>query len=179
MDNLRTGEKIAGASGVALLVIMFLSWWGAPGEVGELAELAGVDVDTSANAWQLASFLDIIWFLTAIAGIALAGVALSSTQVNMPVAISAIAAGLGGLSVLTIVYRLLDTPYDASRKFGVFLGLIAAGGVAYGGWVAMQEEGTSFGDQADRLQGGGGGTPPPPPPPTQSPPPPPPSGPAA
>lgn len=167
MENLRTGEKIAGASGLALLIVMFLSWWGAPGEVGDLAELAGVDVDVNANAWELASFLDLIWALAALSGIALAVMAATSSQVSMPVALSAIAAGLGGLSVLTIAYRLIDTPYDASRKFGVFLGLIAAAGVAYGGWVAMQEEGTSFGDQADRLQGGGtgGGTPPPPPPP--------------
>ena len=173
MDNLRTGEKIAGASGVALLIIMFLSWWGAPGEVGDLAELAGVDVDTSANAWQAADFLDLVWALTALSGIALAAMAASATRTNLPVAMSAITAGLGGISVLTIIYRIIDTPFDADRKYGVFLGLIAAAGVAYGGWVAMQEEGTSFGDQADRLQGGGGGSPPPPPPPPSS------SGPAA
>ncbi len=34
----------------------------------------------------------------------------------------------------------------------MFLGLIASAGIAYGGWRAMEEEGTSFGDQADRLQ---------------------------
>jgi hypothetical protein len=105
--------------------------------------------------------------LTAISGIVLAGMALGGSQASLPVAMSAITAGLGFLSVLTIAYRILDTPFDASRKYGVFLGLIAAAGVAYGGWVAMQEEGTSFGDQADRL--GGGGDPPPPPPPAQPP----------
>jgi multidrug transporter EmrE-like cation transporter len=163
VNSLRTGEKIAGASGVVLLIVMFLSWWGAPGDIGNLAKLAGVDVDTSANAWQLASFLDIIWFLTAVSGIVLAVIALQKVQTNLPVALSAIVAGLGILSTLTILYRILDTPYDAGRKFGVFLGLIAAAGVAYGGFVAMQEEGTSFSDQADRLQGNRGNNPPPPP----------------
>ena len=165
MDNLRTGEKIAGISGVALLIIMFLSWWGAPGGAAELADLAGVDVDTSANAWQAADILDLLWALAAIAGIALAVMALQSAQVNMPVAMSAITAGLGGLATLTILYRLIDTPFDAERKYGVFLGLIAAAGIAYGGWRAMQEEGTSFSDQADRLQGDRDDAPPPPPPP--------------
>lgn len=169
MENLRTGEKIAGASGVALLIIMFLSWWGAPGELGDLAEISGVD--TSANAWELADFLDLVWALTAIAGITLAAMAMTSTQTNLPVALSAITAGLGGLSVLTIIYRLLDTPYDASRKYGVFLGLIAAAGIAYGGWIAMQEEGTSFSDQRDRLSGDRDDNPPPPPPPPSSQPP--------
>ena len=32
---------------------------------------------------------------------------------------------------------------SASRKFGVFLGLIAVAGIAIGGWMAMQEEGAS------------------------------------
>ena len=39
-----------------------------------------------------------------------------------------------------------------SPRHGVFLGLIASAGIAYGGWRAMEEEGTSFGDQADRIQ---------------------------
>ena len=183
-NRLSLGEKIAGAAGLALIVIMFLSWWGAPGEIAEAAELAGVDTG-SANAWEAHDLMDIIWFLTGLAGIALAVMAAGRNSVNLPVAMSAIVAGLGILSTLLIVYRLIDPPFDAGREFGVFLGLIAAAAVAYGGWRAMQEEGTSFGDQGDRLQGnrttgtGGGGTPPPPPPGGGSPPPPPPSGPAA
>ena len=40
----------------------------------------------------------------------------------------------------------------STAEFGVFLGLIAAAGIAYGGWASMQEEGTSFGAQAENLQ---------------------------
>jgi hypothetical protein len=162
MDNLSTGEKIAGASGVALIIIMFLSWWGAPGELGDLAEAAGIDA--SANAWQGASFLDIIWFLTAVAAIALAVIAATATTPALPVSMSAVVAGLGILSTLLIIYRLIDPPEDAAREIGAFLGLIAAAGIAYGGWKAMEEEGTSFGEQRDRFDAGGGTAPPPPPP---------------
>jgi hypothetical protein len=164
MDNLRTGEKIAGIAGLALFIIMFLSWWGAPGDIAGLAEAAGVDVDTSANAWELADVLDLLWALAAISGVALAVMAAQSGQVNMPVAMSAITTGLGGLATLTILYRLIDTPFDADRKYGVFLGLIAAAGITYGGWMAMQEEGTSFSGETDRLGGTGDDAPPPPPP---------------
>ena len=75
---------------------------------------------------------------------------------------------VGGLSFLLILFRIIDTPTFASSaasrpkarsKFGIFLALIAAAGMAYGGWRAMQEEGTSFGDAADRLSGGSGGGP--------------------
>jgi hypothetical protein len=165
MDNLRTGERIAGLSGIALLIIMFLSWWGAPGPTAELVEASGIDIDTTVNAWQAADFLDLLWALAAISGIALAVVAMQGNQVNMPIAMSAITAGLGGIAVLTILYRLIDTPFDADREYGAFLGLIAAAGVAYGGWTAMQEEGASFSVQSDRVGGGGDAPPPPPPPP--------------
>ncbi len=52
---------------------------------------------------------------------------------------------------------------DVTAKIGVWLGLIAADGVAYGGWRAMQEEGTSFGGRS--LPGQTTGSDPPPPPP--------------
>ena len=60
------------------------------------------------------------------------------------------------LSTVLVLYRIIDPPADcAAREFGVFLGLIAAAAVAFGGWLAMQEEGDLFGDEAGRFGGGG------------------------
>ena len=139
---------------------MFLPWFGLGGELGEAFDQAqdlglAPDVDTSANAWESFSFIDIVLFVTVIVAVAFGVAGAMARDVALPVAASAVTAGLGILSVVLIAYRLLDTPYEASRKFGVFLGLVAAIGVAYGGWIGMQEEGTSFGDQVDRVQGGG------------------------
>ena len=75
------------------------------------------------------------------------------TSVNLPVAASAITAGIGALATLLVLYRIVDPPGDADREFGVFLGLLASAGITIGGWLSMQEEGTSFSD----LGGGGGG----------------------
>jgi hypothetical protein len=166
---------IAAASGAALLIIMFLPWFGLGGQLGDAFQQAqdlgfAPNVDTNANAWQSFSFIDIVLFVTVIIAIGFGVAAAMARDVALPVAASAITAGFGILSVLLIAYRLLNTPFDSSRKFGVFLGLIAAAGVAYGGWVGMQEEGTSFGDQVDRVQGGGDAPPPPPPPPAAPPP---------
>ena len=191
VNRLRTGEKIAGAAGIALLLIMFIFGWFSYGEGAFSA---------SGNAWETMELIRFIILLAALAGIALAVVSASNTQVNMPVALSAITAGLGILAVLLIIFRIISPPdfgigdiadatgqdFDVGRDIGVFLGLIAAAAVAYGGWKAMEEEGTSFGDQGDRLQGDrtpdrttgpGGGSPPPPPASGGSPPPP--AGPAA
>ena len=190
-NRLNQGEMIAAISAVLLLLIMFIfSWFGIGGDLGDQASAAGVD--TGFNAWQSFDFIDIILFITVLVAVGGALMTANAQSVNSPVAISAITAGLGILSVILILFRIIDTPdfggdffgsgIDVSRKIGVFLGLIAAGGVAYGGWMAMQAEGTSFGGQTDRFQnrppGGAGGTPPPPPPPSGgNPPPPPPSSP--
>lgn len=174
-NRLSQGEMIAAVSAVLLLLIMFIfDWFG--------NDFGG------ANAWQSFGFIDIILFITILVAIGGAVMKANAQSVNTPVAISALTAGLGILSVLLILFRIISPPdfgadaalaqadalgldtggVDIGRKIGVFLGLIAAGGIAYGGWRAMQEEGTSFGDQGDRLQNrgtGGPGAPPPPPPP--------------
>ena len=156
LDRVRRGELIAGISAVALFIIMFLPWFGF--DVSGVAEdVTGVqldlpDVDANFNAWESFGFIDIVLFVTVIVAVAFAAASAMSQTVALPVAASAITAGLGILSTILIIYRLLDTPSDADRKYGVFLGLIAAAGIAYGGWLAMQEEGTSFGDETDRLQ---------------------------
>jgi hypothetical protein len=171
MENLNTGEKVAGIAGIALLLVMFIFDWFSV-DFGE----GVLEVSAGGNAWEVFGFIDIILFLTALAGIGLAVLAWTQTDVDLPVAASAVAAGLGILATILVLYRIIDTPLDdakdlgadVSRSLGVWLGLIAAGGVAYGGWRAMEEEGTP----AART------TAPPPPveptPPSDAPPPPPP-----
>ena len=163
VSNLRTGEKIAGAAGVALLLIMFILDW-------FTVDAGGFSF--GGNAWDTMELIRFILLLAALAGIGLAASSAAQAQVNMPVALSALAAGLGGLGAVLVLFRIISPPdggvgdaIDVGRGIGVFLGLIAAAGVGYGGWTAMQEEGTSFSDQADRFQDSGSGTGAPPPPP--------------
>jgi hypothetical protein len=128
--------------------------------------------------------IPIFLMLAVVVAIGVAVIRLTDADIEPPVSMNAVVAALGGLAVLLILYRIVFPPefgsfggvtVDATLKFGIFLGLIAAAGIAYGGYSAMREEGASFGGEADRL--GGGGQPPaggPPPPPAQQPPPPPP-----
>jgi hypothetical protein len=179
--RLRTGELVAGVSGLALLIIMFLPWFGLDFGGGEALEDLGVsvtvpEVSEDFNAWESFDFIDLVLFVTAVVAIGLAVATATSQTVNVPVATSAITAGLGILSTVLVIYRIIDPVGEADRRYGIFLGLIAAAGVAVGGWMSMQEEeeGTPFGAQADRFQGrvGGADEPPPPPPPPSSGPPP-------
>ena len=58
-----------------------------------------------------------------------------------------IIAAAGAFAVLLILFRLIVIPdgnvdvdgVDFSRKIGIFLGLIAAAGITFGGWTAMNE----------------------------------------
>ena len=150
--RLSQGEKIAGIAGIALFIIMFLSWFGAP-DNAFTAAANSVGVDTTFNAWQSFDFIDVVLMVTVIAAIGLAALAMRPRWAcRSPPAPSS---PLGALSTVLVLYRIIDPPADASRKFGVFLGLIAAAAVAYGGWQAMQEEGASFSDDAGRVGGGG------------------------
>ncbi len=174
--RLTQGEKIAGLSGIALILIMFIFKW-----FGLKAGIGGFTAEGSRNAWGSYGFIDIVLFVTVAAAIGLALISASETEVGLPVAASAVVTGLGVLSVVLIIISIISPPdfgldlsgtgVDQTRKIGVWLGLIAAIGVAYGGWRAMQEEGTSFGEEPDRFRRPDEGAGAAPPPPTSSPPP--------
>jgi hypothetical protein len=185
---LNRGEKIAGVAGILLILIMFIfDWFGLKFTGG--AGAFGISVEGGRNAWGSYGFTDIVLFVTALAAIGLALLAASDAEVGLPVALSAIVTALGILSLILVIISIISPPdfgvnvsgtgIDHERKIGVWLGLIAVAAVTVGGFLSMQEEGTSFGGEVDRFRGGSGGTggpgagPPPPPPPPSSPPPPP------
>ncbi|MDQ3725770.1 MAG: hypothetical protein M3335_07785 [Actinomycetota bacterium] len=153
LDRLSTGEKIAGISGVLLFIFTFLDWF-------EIDVPQGVFPDTGINAWDALDLIPIVLMLAVIAAVALAVIRLTDALFEPPISLSAVVAVLGGLSVLLILFRIVNPPgesgvatvgVDVGPAFGIFLALVAAAGVAYGGYRAMQEEGITFADVADEL----------------------------
>ena len=61
LSRLSQAEKIAGGAGIALLIVMFFSWY----SVGPF----------SVDAWEAFSYTDLILFITGVAAITLAVVA--------------------------------------------------------------------------------------------------------
>ncbi len=166
LTRVKQGERIAGIAAILFIIDMFLTWWSASGGGVVFGQTVAISADF--NAWQPSDFMDIIWFISALSGLAVFLMAANNVALNMPVAMSAVATGLGGLSTLLILYRIIDPPYSLDRSYGVFLGLILMAAMTYGAYATMQEEGASL------SAGGGGGTrrppPPPPPPPSSAPP---------
>jgi hypothetical protein len=146
-SKLSLGDQIAAASGIALLVVMFLPWYG----VDVSSSVAGVSASASdsANAWEVFSSIDILLFLIAAVAIGVpVARATGSLPDDFPGALLLL--GAGALGVLLVLYRIIDIPgpdiesfggvnVDFGRKIGIFLGLIATAGIAYGGWRANEE----------------------------------------
>jgi hypothetical protein len=181
IDKLNTGEKIAGVSAVLLFVFMFFDWFGVEisGEGGSVSFGSGA----GGSAWDALDFIPIVLVITIAVALINVFLRLSDSDYEPPISMNVAVAVLGGISTLLILFRIIDPPgfgtfggvsVDATLEFGIFLGLIAAAGIAFGGYKAMQEEGSSFSGTADKLSGGGPSDPPPPPPSSTPPPPPPP-----
>lgn len=184
LDRLNTGEKIAAVSAILLFIVMFFNWFGV--EVSGAGGFSGSVPGAGGSAWDALDFIPIVLIITIIAALVNAGLRLSDSPYEPPVSLNVAVTVLGGLSALLILFRIIDPPsfgsfsgvsVDGTVEFGIFLGLIAAAGIAFGGYRGMQEEGSSFSGTADRLSGSGPPSPPSPPPPPSSGPPPPPSAP--
>ena len=169
INRLRQGEQIAAIAAIVLLLDMFIfKWFGL--KVSASTPLGGFSAEGSKNAWGSYGFIDIILFITVLAALGMAYLRAADLELDLPVAASVIVAVLGALSTLLIIYSLINPPdfgadvsgIDHTRKIGAFIGLIAAAALTYGAYRAMQDEGTSFQDAADRLgdRGGGGSAPP-------------------
>ena len=128
LRRLRAGEWIAALSGAALLVSLFLPWYG-----------AGAEDD--ASGWQALAAVDIALALVAVFGVALLLITASQRVPAVPIALSPIVTLVGMIGVVLVLIRLANAPdgFDG-REVGVWLGLVAAVGIVAGGALAMRDE---------------------------------------
>ena len=136
------GELVAGASAVVLFLVMFFPWYGV--EVG----LLGGAASENANAWEAFDYIDIILLLVVLMAVGMAAArAAGAIPPALPAPPGLIVAGAGALAVLLILFRIVEIPgpevdvegVDISREIGIFLGLVAAVGITFGGYMARNE----------------------------------------
>jgi hypothetical protein len=162
ISRLRRSDQIIGGSAIALFIFMFFfKWLG----FSSNTPLGGGSV--SSNGWNSFHNSRWIWVITII--VALGSVAISAGMLKLesPVQPGVLVAGLGALSTALILYRILKHPsggssgtiagvhygYSYGIKIGIWLGLIAAAGITYGGYLGMQAEGTSLADVREQASG--------------------------
>lgn len=151
MDSSRlgVGEIVAGISGLALFIFMFLPWYG----IDSLGGFGVSGLDLNLNAWEAFSFTDVLLFLVAVLVVGLVLVQMAESTPDMPAPPAQIVTIAGVVALVLILFRLIFTPdfdaegfdidVDLGRKIGIFLGLIAAAGITYGGWRAGNERTTA------------------------------------
>jgi hypothetical protein len=152
-SRLSQGELIAGIAGFVLLIDLWFKWYGVKFS-GAGGALKGFSIGVSANAWESFGLIDIILFLVALICIGVAVMRALNRMPDLPYPPATIIAIAGGLALLLILFRTISTPVDThgvsgidvTRKIGLWIGLLSAAAITYGGWRAMQESGASFSD---------------------------------
>src|SRR3954470_2344555 len=145
-NRLSQGELIAGIAGLVLLIDLWFKWYGVKVSGGG-GLLKGFSIGVSASAWQVFSFIDILLFLIALIAIGVAVMRALNRMPEMPYPPATLVAVAGAVALLLILFRIIDTPVDThgvngidvTRKIGVWIGLLSAAAITYGGWRAMQE----------------------------------------
>jgi hypothetical protein len=135
---------------MALLVSTFLDWF-----TVEIPESIGIDffVDgTGQTAWNTLDYLPVVLCVTVAAALIMVMVSLADRGRENRAAVSLGVALLGLVSTGLIIYRIIHPPDfgsftgtfgkaipgQLSVSYGIFIGLVAAVGVALGGYAALR-----------------------------------------
>jgi hypothetical protein len=139
VNKLSRGEQIIGVSAIVLFIFSFFSWYSV--DFGGGVDIPGVDTTASANGWDVT-----LGWLAVIIGLVMLAQILASKfgNVNMPdlgsVTWGQVHLGLGAIALLFLIIKLIDVPDGVDRKIGLFVSLVAAAGLAVGGYLKFQEE---------------------------------------
>jgi hypothetical protein len=154
LRRLRAGEWIVGASGLLLLVALFLPWY----ELGQGIVVGPPDLlDARASAWDAFTVIDLLLALGALAAIAVVVVTAVHATPAVPLAMQSLLTLFGLLLLVLVVYRLADPPdvsflestsdpatraqvEDIDRAAGAWLALVGVLGIVVGCLLAMRDE---------------------------------------
>jgi hypothetical protein len=124
LRRLRIGEWILAASGGALLVSLFLPWYG-----------------SAVTAWESLAIIDIVLALVAAAAVAVLLITATQSVPAVPIMLESLVTLAGIAATVLVLVRALDLPDGAGgREWGLWLGLAGAAGIVVGGLIAMRDE---------------------------------------
>lgn len=136
------GELVAAAGGGALLVLMFLPWFG--GRLSGRGELVRAPRQTG---WEsFGTFFEVLILAAIVVAVGVAVARAMDALPLLPVDQPTLVTAAGVVAFLVIGFRLIDPPdlidvaipgleVDISRKAAAFLGLAASALIALGGYL--------------------------------------------
>ena len=150
VKRMRFGEKVAGLSALALFGFLFLNWFGTTGIEGAYFNRAvGAPADAgvfSSGSVGVSGWDYLGWFtltlcaLAIVAGLVLPFVFAAYESPVLPILFAILAMLLGGLAVIAILVENIAQPDGAIVLSGWWLGLLAAFGIARGGFLSLRDE---------------------------------------
>jgi hypothetical protein len=163
MDKLTRGERIVMICSAALVVLSFVPLWAS---IEVEAGLGFEGVSENGNAWDAYGFIVKLGIILAVVALGISIARLVGASFTLP---PLTYVGLGAASFVLLLIGVLTGPEDAglgafaeaagidiSRGLLLFVGVVLAAGIAFGGYLHMQAEGST-------TAYGGPVTPPPPP----------------
>lgn len=145
-NRLRFAEKVAGLSALALLGFLFLDWFGVPLPAGSFLVRFGDGkwAHGALSGWDSLGWLALaLCLLTILAGLAVPIVFSLYESPVLPQLTAILATTLGILTVIALLVQVVAQPgHDelVAVQAGWWLGLLAAAGVARGGFLSMRDE---------------------------------------
>ena len=153
LNKLTRGDQIIGVSGIVLFVFSFFNWLGATASVGGSRGLpGGFSASGSDTAWGFTLTL-----IAVLLGLALlAYVVLKAAGVEIPsnfgsVTTAQVVLGIAAVAFLFVLIKLIAGPnintgsfggvtVSKTRKFGIFVGLVATAGLVAGAFLNVRAE---------------------------------------
>lgn len=146
-EKTSTGRLIAAAGGIILIISLFLSWYGISAGGGTTSGIAIPEISNSFSGWASLDFADFLFLLIGLLAILPAALDVFDLELELPVEPGSVLTGLGIFAVLWVVLRIISKPgggvsgfVDVGLKFGIFIALIGAALIAFGGFTQRGEE---------------------------------------
>ena len=117
-NRLSPGDLIAGAGGLGLFLFLFLDWI------------------VESSAWKIFDFTDILLALIAVVVIVLVATRAMGNEINVPGGRATVIALLGFGASMIVLTWLFE---GEERGIGLWLSLLAAFAITFGGWQALKD----------------------------------------
>ncbi|MGH2838792.1 MAG: hypothetical protein ACRDJY_10680 [Thermoleophilaceae bacterium] len=140
--RLRFGDWVMGIGGLAVLLVMFLDWYGPPDELLYVTE------GLRWNAWEAFAVNDVILAVAALLAIAAWVMTAVHPTAAVPLALASLAGIVSILALVLVMIRVIwppdvfpdDVPLDTARETGAWLGLVATTVLTGGCLASIRDE---------------------------------------
>jgi hypothetical protein len=157
LSKLKTGDLVAAAGGVLLIVSLFLDWFsGAGSGLSSGLQDLGAALPTgipgapsppkapSVSGWDSLGFMGYVLLLTGMVALKQSAIRLAGLKGRFPVPIAAVSTALGGTALSLVIWRIFAPVADGDLKVGIFVALAATLAIGLGGYLAAREDGFDF-----------------------------------